>query len=90
MPAEASPFVSAYTVRTLDLDVLSLRDHLIDDTFIEVFANVLTEKVAFALILDQRRINGKDNAKIGWHVHPWDDPNTHHPCDPVSFEALTA
>jgi hypothetical protein len=29
-----SPVVAAYTVRTLDLDVLSLRVHLVDDSFL--------------------------------------------------------
>jgi hypothetical protein len=40
------------------------------------------------LILNQRRIYGKDNAKVGWHVHPWDDPDAHLPCAPISFEAF--
>jgi hypothetical protein len=25
---------------------------------------------------------------LGWHVHPLDDPDAHHPCDPVSFETF--
>lgn len=80
--------MTAFTVRIFDFDVLSLRVHLVDDSFIEVFINILTEKMAFALILNQRRIYGKDNAKVGWHVHPWDDPDAHLPCAPCSFEAF--
>jgi hypothetical protein len=30
----------------------------------------MTGKTAFALIVGERRIYGKDNAKMGWHVHP--------------------
>jgi hypothetical protein len=85
-----STSVTAYTVRTLDLDVLSLRLHLVDDSFVEVFFNVTTEKTAFALIVGQDRVYGKDNAKIGWHVHPPDNPGAHYPCEPVSFEAFLA
>jgi hypothetical protein len=65
-----SSSVTAYAVRTLDLDVLSLRVYLVDDSFIEVFHNVRTGKTAFALIVGDRRAYGKDNVKMGWHVHP--------------------
>jgi len=85
-----SPIVAAYAVRTVDLDVLSLRVHLIDDSFIEVFYNDATSKTAFALIVNQQRIYGKDNAKIGWHVHPLASPLDHVPCNPVTFEEFLA
>ena len=83
-----SPTVNAYALRILDLDVLSLRVYLVDNSFIEVFYNVTTDKVAFALIVKDQRIYGKDNAKMGWHVHPPGDPNAHRPCAPVSFETF--
>ena len=85
-----STIVTAYNVRTLDLDVLSLRVYLVDNSFIEAFFNVTTEKTAFALIVGQDRVYGKDNAKIGWHVHPLDDPGAHYPCEPASFEEFLA
>jgi hypothetical protein len=85
-----SPVVGAYMVRTLDLDVLSLRVHLVDDSFIEVFYNVTTGKTAFALIAEGHRVYGKDNAKMRWHMHPLDSPEAHHPCDPISFEGFLA
>ena len=85
-----SPVVAAYTVRTLDLDVLSLRVHLLDDSFLEVFYNVTTGKTAFAVIVAGRRVYGKDNAKMGWHAHPPDNPDAHGPCEPVSFEQFLA
>ncbi len=57
-----SPIVVAYSVRTLDLDIFSLRVHLIDNSFIEVFYNVATGKTAFALIIvEGHRVYGKDN-----------------------------
>jgi hypothetical protein len=85
-----SSIVTAYAVRILDLDVLSLRAHLVDNSFIEVFYNVTTGKVAFALIVENRRVYGKDNAKMGWHVHPLDNPEAHLPCPPVAFETFLA
>jgi hypothetical protein len=82
--------VDAYTLRTLDSDILSLRVHLTDESFIEVFYNTATDRTAFALIHLGERVYGKDNAKIGWHVHPPDDRKAHHPCAPVSFEEFLA
>jgi hypothetical protein len=85
-----SSFVSAYAVRMIDLDILSLRVYLVDNTFIDVFYNTATDKTAFALIADAQRIYGKDNAKIGWHVHPLDAQHRHIPCQPVAFSDFLA
>jgi len=83
-----SPIVTAYIVRVLDPDILSVRVALTDGSFIEVFHNIATGKNAFALIVEGNRVYGKDNAKLGWHVHPLDEPDAHHLCDPVSFETF--
>ena len=82
--------MEAYTLRTLDSDILSLRVHLTDGSFIEAFYNTATDRTALALIHRGERVYGKDNAKIGWHVHPPDDRNAHRPCSPVSFEEFLA
>lgn len=39
LACERSAIVAAYAVRVLNLDILSARVHLIDDSFIDVFAN---------------------------------------------------
>jgi len=85
-----SVVVEAYALRTLDPDILRLRVHLVDGSFIEAFFNTATDRTAFALIAEDQRIYGKDNAKIGWHVHPFDDPKTHLSCLPVSFDDFLA
>lgn len=73
--------------RTIDFDVLKARVHLtIPDTFISVLYNVATEKTAFALVQGKRRTYGVDNAKMGWHEHPCNDPEQHQPCRPVRFD----
>lgn len=85
-----SVIVEAYTLRTLDPDILSLRVHLADRSFIEVFYNTATDRIAFALIVEGQRVYGKDNAKIGWHMHPLADPKAHRPCPAVTFEEFLA
>lgn len=85
-----SVIVEAYTLRTLDPDILSLRVHLTDRSFVEVFCNTATNRTAFALIVERQRVYGKDNAKVGWHMHPADNPQAHEPCLAVSFEEFLA
>ena len=86
-----SPVVSRVEERVVDADILSVRAHLtVPHAFINVFYNVMTHKVAFALVEGDRRIYGVDNAKVGWHRHPLDDPDQHVPCAPVRFEEFLA
>ncbi len=82
---ENSDLVETYVVQHMDIDILKVRVYLTNARFIEVFYNIMTEKVAFALIEGEERTYGKDNAKMGWHVHPWENPREHVPCEPVTF-----
>jgi|YNPMSStandDraft_1061717.scaffolds.fasta_scaffold04292_8 hypothetical protein len=88
-----SALVQSYTVRDMDEDILSVRVYLQEEAFgaeafIEAFYNVATQRTSFALIVEGRRVYGKDNARKGWHVHPFSDPNAHHPCQPTDFPAF--
>ncbi len=85
-----SSIVASYTVRTFDLDILNVRVYLVDNSFIEVFYNTMTDKTSLALIEADKRIYGKDNAKMGWHVHPLENPKAHRRCKPVDFETFLA
>ena len=60
-----TPAVEAYTLRTLDSDILSQRLHLTDGAFIEVFYNTATDRTTFALIHRGERVYGTENAKNG-------------------------
>jgi len=82
---EHSEWVEAYTVLYMDVAILKVRVFLLGGYFIEVFYNLDTDKTSFALIQDKSRVYGKDNAKMGWHVHPEDDPERHISCEPVTF-----
>jgi hypothetical protein len=86
-----SPLVNRIEERVVDADILSVRVHLtVINTFINAFYNVTTGKAAFALVERDRRLYGIDNAKMGWHQHPFDDPDQHVPCAPVRFEEFLA
>jgi hypothetical protein len=86
-----SPLVSHVEERVVDADILSVRVYLmVTHTFINVFYNVTTDKTAFALVEGDRRLYGVDNAKMGWHRHPFDNPGQHIPCAPVRFEEFLA
>jgi hypothetical protein len=86
-----SPLIDYVTIQAIDADTLSARIPLIvGGAFINVFYNVTTDKTAFALIEGQQRVFGVDNAKMGWHVHPFGDPARHVACAPMSFETFLA
>jgi len=82
---DVSEWVETYEVLYMDIDILKVRVHLTNGWFIEVFYNLATAKTAFALISGGKRIYGKDNAKMGWHVHPFAQPERHVACAPVTF-----
>ncbi|MBP7962569.1 MAG: hypothetical protein KBG20_04385 [Caldilineaceae bacterium] len=81
-----SSFVRHVEERVLDIDVLHVRVHLrLPETFINAFYNLATDKTAFALVQAGSRIYGADNAKMGWHYHPFADPSQHIPCPQMAF-----
>jgi hypothetical protein len=86
-----SALVDYVETHVIDADTLSARIHLTRaETFISVFYNVATDKTAFALIESGQRIYGVDNAKMGWHAHPWRNPGLHEPCPPIEFKDFLA
>jgi len=45
-------------------------------------------KLHLLLIQENKRIYGADNAKIGWHYHPFADPRQHINCESMTFAAF--
>jgi len=82
---QKSSWVESYSVYASDEDTLGVRVFLTDTSLINAFYNVATEKIAFAWIQADKRLYGKDNTKMGWHVHPFDNPNNHVSCEPIDF-----
>ena len=65
-------------VRRISPTSINLRIHLTIGGFIDVFYNQESNRVAYALVQEGRRIYGLDNTG-GWHVHPFADPTQHLP-----------
>ncbi len=83
---QRSALVHYLDVLTIDADILHVRVHLtFSEAFISVFYNVATNKTAFALVENEKRIFGVDNAKGDWHQHPFSDPGQHIACEPMEF-----
>lgn len=76
--------VEFFNIKILENIILRSRIFLPDALFIDVFYNFETGKIAFALIKDENRIYGADNTG-GWHEHPFDGPEKHIPCEPMSI-----
>jgi hypothetical protein len=82
-----SGVVTGIELLLLEEPILKLRAYLGGLAFIEVFFNEETGKTSFALIKDGERIFGADNTR-GWHIHPFDNPESHAPCEETSFESF--
>jgi hypothetical protein len=83
---DRSELVVTYHVQILDDTVVKVRVLLINEAFIDVFYNADTDKCSFALVERGERIFGADNAFIGWHIHPFDDPSEHIPSSGMTFD----
>ena len=83
---DQSSLVVTYDVRILDNTVVKIRVFLTYGAFIDVFYNTDTGNCSYALIEGAARVFGADNAFIGWHIHPFDDPNQHLPSSEASFD----
>ncbi|HEC67299.1 MAG TPA: hypothetical protein ENI35_00555 [Candidatus Desulfofervidus auxilii] len=77
-------FVRGIDIILLDEPIAKIRILIKEGLFIEVFFNAESNKYSFALIKDNKRIYGIDNTKE-WHIHPFNNPESHIPSKPVSF-----
>ncbi len=82
-----SAIVTGIELLLLAEPVLKLRAHVGTLAFVDVFFNAETGKTSFALIKDGYRTFGADNTR-GWHLHPFDSPESHRPCEEMSFESF--
>ena len=60
---------------------LSLRLHIHDSLFVQVFVGEITGAISLALIEGDARILGLDYHRGRWHLHPFDQPAAHLPFD---------
>jgi hypothetical protein len=60
----------------------------INDSFVNIYHNVVTGTTSYAYIESNNRIFGANNMKIGWHWHPYDNVQKHAPDKPVTIETF--
>ena len=82
---DRSDLVISYDIRTLDNAVLKARVYLTIDAFVDVYFNPTNGACSYTLVQDKRRIYGADNAFVGWHIHPFENPDEHRLCNEVRF-----
>lgn len=87
---DRSDLVVSYDIRTPDNAIAKIRVFLKVEAFIDVYFNPSNQNCSFALIQHGKRIYGADNAFIGWHVHPFHNPEDHQPTSAISFEEFLA
>jgi hypothetical protein len=83
---DKSDLVVSYDVQILDNTVVKIRAILSVGAFIDIFYNADSGKCSYALIKEGVRAFGADNAFIGWHIHPFDNPERHILSSEVSFD----
>jgi hypothetical protein len=88
--AERSSLCEIVTIIALDETTVRLRVLLYVDAFIDVYYNERNGTTAYAMIQNNARIFGADNAN-GWHYHPFDNPSSHaRLSQPMSFAEFLA
>lgn len=54
--------------------ILKVRLHFSEELFLQIYVNIKRPKKSYALILNDRRIFGKDYIFGQWHRHPFENP----------------
>ncbi len=57
--------------------ILKARLHFSEELFMQIYENIKRSKKSYALILNDRRIFGKDYLFGQWHRHPFENPEEH-------------
>ena len=78
-------FIRSIEIQLLDEPVVKIKAIVKDDAFINIFYNAETLKYSFALIKNDRRIFGVDNAR-NWHIHPFENPDNHEETNNISLK----
>ena len=83
---DRSNLVVSYDIRVLDNIVLKTRILLTIEAFIDVYYNPANDTCSYTLIQGGQRIYGADNAFIGWHIHPFENPEEQRLREGVPFD----
>lgn len=88
---ERSALCELATIISYDETTVKIRVLLYTGAHIDVYFNEQNGTMAYALIEQNMRIYGVDNAGAGWHVHPFDNPDNHFRLsEPMEFSEFLA
>lgn len=57
--------------------IIKARLYFSEELFVQVYVNIKRPKRSYSLILNDKRIFGKDCVFGQWHLHPLENPNEH-------------
>jgi hypothetical protein len=83
--ASAYSWITTMELRSLG-QVARARLKLKRGAYVDVYYNAQTGSISFAYIERGRRRFGANNMKIGWHIHPFNDPQEHRPSPPLTVQ----
>jgi hypothetical protein len=83
--ARAYPWIVRIEART-EGRVARMRLHVRARVFVDIYYNAETGSVSFAYIERGQRRFGANSMRIGWHVHPFDNPEEHRPSPPLTVQ----
>lgn len=81
--AQSRPWITQVETR-LEGRVARARLRLRRHAFVDLYYNAETGSISFAYIERGKRRFGANNMKIGWHIHPFDDPEEHWASPPLT------
>lgn len=68
--------------------ILKARLYFAEELFVQVYVNTRRPKRSYTLILNDRRIFGKDRIFNQWHLHPFENPDEHDESE-ISKKSIT-
>jgi hypothetical protein len=57
--------------------ILKARLYFSEELFVQIYINIKKPKRSYTLILNDRRIFGKDYIYGQWHIHSYENPDEH-------------
>ncbi len=69
-------FVRVTTVDKTDY-AIKLQLDIATDCFVQVYANLRKQLLSYALVLNRKRIYGRDCDGGRWHLHPYENAESH-------------
>ena len=76
-----SKVVTGLKIIEKTVSVLKVRLYFYEELFVQIYINLKRQKRSYALILNDKRIFGKDYTFGQWHLHPFDNPDEHDKSD---------